>query len=114
MSDFYAYALKALEQAMVPTFKTKFNKTSSFESFKETFELYEGGIKLPKSKYVEKLRKEIHSELIKELLQTDGADFLRLPLPEVLEGIVLGLDLILNFRLAHFLINKFYLSRNRK
>ncbi|KAJ1697362.1 hypothetical protein LUZ63_005874 [Rhynchospora breviuscula] len=86
MSDFYAYALKALGQAMVPALKTKFNKTASFESFKDTFELYKDGIKLHKSKQLEKLRKKIHSELLKELLRTDDAELLRLPLPEVLQA----------------------------
>lgn len=88
MSDFYAYALKALGQGMVPTLKTKFDKTASFESFKETFELYEGGIKLPKSKQLEKLRKKIHSELIREFLRTDETGHMKRPLPEVLKGVV--------------------------
>ncbi|KAJ3697777.1 hypothetical protein LUZ61_001482 [Rhynchospora tenuis] len=86
MSDFYAYALKALGQAMVPTLKTKLNKTASFESFEDTFKLYKDGIKLHKSKQLEKLRKKIHSELLKELLRTDEAELLRLPLPEVLQA----------------------------
>ncbi|KAK9725481.1 hypothetical protein RND81_05G146800 [Saponaria officinalis] len=81
-SDFLAYALKSLSQIVLPELKHLFDK--EFDSFEDVMKLYEGGFKLPEGALA-KLRDRIPWELLKELLRSDGGNFLKLPMPEVIK-----------------------------
>ncbi|KAJ3672966.1 hypothetical protein LUZ60_006340 [Juncus effusus] len=85
MSDFLAYAVKAVGQALFPALRDVFDRDHEYDSFEDTFNLYDGGIPLPHSNFLENLRKSIPFEFIKEWVRTDGAHKFRLPLPDVLK-----------------------------
>ncbi|KAL9240808.1 hypothetical protein vseg_014986 [Gypsophila vaccaria] len=81
-SDFLAYALKSLVQIILPELRHLFDK--EFDSFEDVMKLYEGGFKLPEGALA-KLRDRIPWELLKELVRSDGANFFRLPMPDVIK-----------------------------
>lgn len=86
-SDFLAYAFKSLGQVLVPEIAAVFDKTfNEFDSFQDVLDLYEGGIKLPDGHSLEKIRKCIPWELVKELIRNDGERFLKFPMPSVIKG----------------------------
>ena len=88
MSDFLAYALKSVSNALLPTLDALFDETPmEFDSFQDVLDLYEGGLKLPHCPAVEELRERIPFEMIKELVRSDGDYLLKLPLPQVIKGI---------------------------
>ncbi|KNA19536.1 hypothetical protein SOVF_060820 [Spinacia oleracea] len=85
MSDFLAYALKSIAQILLPELKSICDKTpNEFDSFDHVMKLYEGGIKLPVGALT-KLKDRIPWEMIKELVRTDGEDFLKFPMPDVIK-----------------------------
>ncbi|KAM6567753.1 hypothetical protein CsatA_026881 [Cannabis sativa] len=85
MSDFLAYAIKSLSQAIVPALKHFFDETrNEFDSFKEIEDLYEGGLKLPTS-VLSTIRNNVPVDLFRELLRTDGEQFLKFPMPAVIK-----------------------------
>ncbi|KAJ8637974.1 hypothetical protein MRB53_012241 [Persea americana] len=87
MSDFLAYALKSLVQFLVPEIKALCDSTpNEFDTFQDVLNLYEGGIKLPDSPALDKIRDMIPLEMIKELVRTDGERLLKFPLPQVIKG----------------------------
>ncbi|KAJ3672964.1 hypothetical protein LUZ60_006338 [Juncus effusus] len=86
MSDFLAYAAKSVGQSIFPALRAIFDKSpNEFDSFKNTFDLYEGGLKLPLSPFLSELREKIPFELIKEFVRSDGANLFQFPLPQVLK-----------------------------
>ncbi|KAF8394410.1 hypothetical protein HHK36_020618 [Tetracentron sinense] len=86
MSDFLAYSLKAIVQLLLPELKTLCDSTpNEFDTFQDVLDLYEGGIKLPDGPILDKLTDSIPLEMLKELVQTDGAPLLKYPMPQVIE-----------------------------
>ncbi|XP_052194519.1 probable linoleate 9S-lipoxygenase 5 [Diospyros lotus] len=85
MSDFLAYALKSLAQFLVPEFEALCDITpNEFDSIQDTLKIYEGGIKLPEGPLLDSIRKNIPSELLKQLLHTDGEGYFSFPMPQVI------------------------------
>ena len=89
MTDFLAYALKFLAQDIQPALQGFLDGTKEIDSFKEIFKLYEGGFKLP-PEVLERIRKAMPGELLKELFRTDGEGFLKFPKPHVIRGILIS------------------------
>lgn len=88
-SDFLAYALKSLVQILLPEITSLCDKTiNEFDSFDDVLNLYEGGIKLPNSQTVSKIRDRIPWEMLKELVRNDGERFLKFPMPDVIKGTI--------------------------
>lgn len=86
MSDFLAYALKSIVQVLKPELESIFDSTpNEFDSFDDVHKLYYGGIKVPQS-ILKGVRDNIHGEMFKEILRTDGENFLKFPLPQVIAG----------------------------
>jgi linoleate 9S-lipoxygenase len=86
MSDFLAYALKSLVQFIRPELQALFDKTpSEFDSFQDVYNLYEGGIPLPEG-FLKDISDNIPLPMIKEIFRTDGEQFLRFPVPKVIES----------------------------
>ncbi|XP_047336892.1 probable linoleate 9S-lipoxygenase 5 [Impatiens glandulifera] len=84
MSDFLAYALKSLGQFFLPGFESLCDKTpNEFDTIQDTFDLYEGGFKLPDG--LDDIYKYIPLEMLKELLRTDGEGIFRFPTPQVIQ-----------------------------
>lgn len=87
MSDFLAYALKAVGQFLKPELLTICDSTpNEFDSFQDVLDIYEGGFKLPDGPLVESLKENIPLEMLKELVQTDGEGLLTYPMPQVIKG----------------------------
>ena len=86
MSDFLAYALKSIVQFLLPEITALCDSTpNEFDTFQDVLNLYEGGIKLPDSPALDKIRDMIPLEMIKELVRTDGERLLKYPLPQVIQ-----------------------------
>ncbi|XP_042517026.1 probable linoleate 9S-lipoxygenase 5 [Macadamia integrifolia] len=86
MSDFLAYALKALVQFLLPEFKALCDRTpNEFDTFQDVLDLYERGIQLPNGPTVDKVRDKIPLELLKELFRSDGERLLKFPTPQVIQ-----------------------------
>ena len=89
MSDFLAYGLKSLVQFLQPAFEALCDGTPNlYDSFKETLELYEGGLKLPGGALFDQLKQNVPFELLKELIRTDGEGYFKFPMPQVIKGII--------------------------
>lgn len=87
-SDFLAYAMKSIAQILLPELKSICDKTpNEFDSFEDVMKLYEGGITLPDGA-LKKLKDRIPWEMLKELFRTDGEQFLKFPMPDVIKGIL--------------------------
>ncbi|KAL8100220.1 putative linoleate 9S-lipoxygenase 5 [Apium graveolens] len=85
-SDFLAYALKSLGQIIVPEINALFDKTpGEFDTFQDVMKLYEGGIKLPDGDKLRTLKECIPWEMLRELVRTDGEQFLKFPMPDVIK-----------------------------
>ncbi|KAK3418573.1 hypothetical protein EUGRSUZ_H04498 [Eucalyptus grandis] len=86
MSDFLAYALKAVGQFLKPELESIFDSTpNEFDSFQDVLNLYEGGIKLPNCPLLESLKENIPLEMLKILFRTDGEGLLEYPMPQVIK-----------------------------
>ncbi|KAL8105120.1 linoleate 9S-lipoxygenase 5-like isoform X2 [Apium graveolens] len=86
-SDFIAYAVKSLGQIIAPEIKAIFDRTpNEFDSFKDVFDLYEGGIELPDGQKLSKIRECIPWEMLKELVRSDGEQLLKFPMPDVIKA----------------------------
>ncbi|KAF3784587.1 hypothetical protein EJ110_NYTH24146 [Nymphaea thermarum] len=86
MSDLLAYNLKFVVQFLVPELKALFDKTpDEFDTFQDVLNLYEGGIKLPDSPALKKVKDMIPLEMIKELVRSDGEQLLKFPVPQVIQ-----------------------------
>lgn len=86
MSDFLAYGLKSISQAIKPALEGYFDGTEDWDSFKDIDNLYEGGFKLPVA-VLDTIRKNVPFEMLKEMFRTDGEQFLKYPVPHVTKGI---------------------------
>lgn len=87
MSDFLGYALKSLSQDFVAGLESIFDKNpNEFDSFQDELDLYEGGVKLPESDIINKIKESIPFEFLKAFLQSDGAPILKFPMPDVIKG----------------------------
>ncbi|KAK3418572.1 hypothetical protein EUGRSUZ_H04497 [Eucalyptus grandis] len=86
MSDFLAYALKAVGQFLKPELESIFDSTpNEFDSFQDVLNLYEGGIMLPNGPLLESLKEHIPLEMLKILFRTDGEGLLEYPMPQVIK-----------------------------
>ncbi|KAJ7967915.1 Lipoxygenase [Quillaja saponaria] len=83
MSDFIAYALKSIAQTLKPNLEVLFDHHKEFNSFQDVLKLYEGGYNIPED-LLEYIRENIPSEMIREILRTDGEQLFRLPMPQVI------------------------------
>ncbi|AES61371.1 putative linoleate 9S-lipoxygenase [Medicago truncatula] len=84
MSDFLAYALKSIVQVLKPELESLFDSTpNEFDSFEDVLKLYESGIDVPEG-LLKDVRENIHGEILKEILRTDGEKLLKFPLPQVI------------------------------
>ncbi|KAI3469558.1 hypothetical protein Pfo_026221 [Paulownia fortunei] len=85
-SDFIGYSLKSLGQVIIPEIKAVFDKTiNEFDTFQDVLNLYEGGIKLPHGHTLHKIRECVPWELVRELVRSDGEQFLKFPMPDVIK-----------------------------
>ncbi|XP_050371801.1 probable linoleate 9S-lipoxygenase 5 [Argentina anserina] len=87
MSDFLAYALKALAHSVRPALQAMFDlklTPNEFDSFEEVLNLYEGGFPLPEG-FLKNIRDNIPLPMIKEIFRTDGERFLKFPVPSVIK-----------------------------
>ncbi|KAK4282802.1 hypothetical protein QN277_014133 [Acacia crassicarpa] len=85
LADFLAYALKSIVQVLKPELESLFDSTpNEFDSFEDVIKLYEGGIKVPEG-ILKDIRDNIHAELLKEILRTDGEPLLKFPKPLVIK-----------------------------
>lgn len=87
MSDFAAYAVKSIFQFLVPEFEAVFNRSfDEFDKIEDILKLYEGGVTLSDGPILERIRDHIPSEMIKELLRSDGEPAFKFPMPQVIQG----------------------------
>ncbi|QHN76296.1 Seed linoleate 9S-lipoxygenase [Arachis hypogaea] len=83
-SDFLAYGIKSISQDVIPALKSVFDINFTpieFDSFEEVHDLYEGGIKLP----TDVIKQITPLPVVNELLRTDGEQFLKFPVPKVVQ-----------------------------
>nr|GEV18628.1 probable linoleate 9S-lipoxygenase 5 [Tanacetum cinerariifolium] len=109
MADVYAYGIKLVSQGLLPGFESivdkisdevvgtlenvlqhKFESISSnnfneFSSFEDVLKLYQGGITIPKSSFLESVREKIPSEFFRELFRSDGEHLSKFPVPQVIK-----------------------------
>ncbi|KAL3381890.1 hypothetical protein AABB24_001802, partial [Solanum stoloniferum] len=86
MSDFLTFFLKSIMQTLLPGFEGLFDNTpNEFDSFEDVLKLYEGGIKLPEGPLLKTITDSIPSEILKDILQTDGQGLLKYPTPQVIQ-----------------------------
>ncbi|XP_049414152.1 linoleate 9S-lipoxygenase B isoform X1 [Solanum stenotomum] len=85
-SDFLTFSLKSILQTLLPEFKALLDNTpNEFDSFADVLNLYEGGIKLPEGPLLKTITDSIPSEILKDILQTDGQGLLKYPIPRVIQ-----------------------------
>ena len=86
-SDFLTYGLKSVAQDVLPVLTDAFDGnvlSLEFDNFAEVRKLYEGGITLP-TNFLSKISP---LPVIKEILRTDGEQFLKYPPPKVMQGML--------------------------
>ncbi|KAK7261670.1 hypothetical protein RIF29_27986 [Crotalaria pallida] len=84
-SDFLASGLKSVAQDVVPVLTDAFDGnilTLEFDNFAEVNKLYSGGITLP-TNFLKKFAPPI--PMLQEILRTDGEQFLKYPVPHVIQ-----------------------------
>ena len=87
MSDFLGDSVKSLSQTFAGLVGSVFDKTPiEFDTFQDVMNMYEGGIRLPESSFLDQIRENLPSEFLKSLLRSDGAPFLKFPLPDIIKG----------------------------
>ena len=86
LSDFLAYAVKSIVQTLLPEIKSLCDKTiNEFDCFQDVLDLYEGGMRLP-NEILGNLRDLVPWQLFRELMRSDGHQFLKFPVPDVIKG----------------------------
>ncbi|GAV63153.1 Lipoxygenase domain-containing protein/PLAT domain-containing protein [Cephalotus follicularis] len=85
MSDFLAYALKAVAQFLKPELEAVFDGTHEFNTMEDVLKLYEGGFKLPDG-LLDDIKKNIPLELLKEIFPTEGEGLFKYPMPQVIKA----------------------------
>ena len=87
MSDFLGDTFKSLSQGVVGVLDALFDKTpKEFDTFQDVLEMFEGGIKLPNSSLLGKLKEHIPNEFLKAVIRTNGAPILKYPMPDIIKG----------------------------
>lgn len=87
LSDFLAYALKAISQFIKPGLEELFEGTpGEFDSLQDVLDLYEGGFPVPEGLF-EAIRENVAAPLLKEIFRTDGERLFKFPSPQVIKGI---------------------------
>ncbi|KAM7279400.1 hypothetical protein ACFE04_006534 [Oxalis oulophora] len=85
MSDFLGYTIKSIGQVVQPAVEGALDTTSfEFDSLDELSKLYEGGIKLP-DRILETISENMHLELLKQIMPTDGEGLFKYPVPQVIK-----------------------------
>lgn len=86
LSDFLAYSVKSVVQSLLPEIKSLCDKTiNEFDCFQDVLDLYEGGMSLP-TEVLGTLRELVPWQLFRELMRSDGRQFLKFPVPDVIKG----------------------------
>ena len=86
--DFVGNGLKAIGQFLASELRSVFDKTpTEFDTFDDVLNLYEGGHKLPMST-TNRIQDRIPWEMLKALVHKESKGFLRLPMPDVIKGMV--------------------------
>ncbi|GAA0165707.1 oxygenase [Lithospermum erythrorhizon] len=86
LSDFLAFGLKSIAQFLLPELESFCDATQNeFDSFQDVFDIYEGGLKLPKGSLFDDIKDNIPLELLKQLIQTDGEGYFKYPMPQVIK-----------------------------
>ncbi|XP_061344741.1 linoleate 9S-lipoxygenase-like [Gastrolobium bilobum] len=83
-SDFLMYGLKSVSQDVLPVLTDAFDGnvlSLEFDNFDEVHKLYEGGITLP-TNFLSRISP---LPVLKEILRTDGEQFLKFPPPKVIQ-----------------------------
>lgn len=87
LSDFLGDTIKSISQGVVGYLDALFDKTpNEFDTFQDVLDMFEGGIKLPNTPLLAKLRENIPTEFLKSLLRSDGAAILKYPMPDIIKG----------------------------
>ncbi|KAE8651603.1 probable linoleate 9S-lipoxygenase 5 isoform X2 [Cucumis sativus] len=85
LSDFLAYALKAISQFIKPGLEEYFEGIpGEFDSLQDFLDLYEGGFPVPEGLF-EVIRENIAAPFLKEIFRTDGERLFKFPLPQVIK-----------------------------
>ncbi|KAL4028977.1 hypothetical protein IC575_012196 [Cucumis melo] len=85
LSDFLAYALKAVSQVIKPGLEEYFEGIpGEFDSLQDVLDLYEGGFPVPEGLF-EVIRENIAAPFLKEIFRTDGERLFKFPLPQVIK-----------------------------
>lgn len=85
-SDLLAFAVKSVAHFLIPAAEGQFDRTPrEFDNFQEILKVYEGGIKLQKNQFIERIMEGVPSEMLRELLRTDSDGFLKFPTPQVIK-----------------------------
>ncbi|KMT13762.1 hypothetical protein BVRB_4g081380 [Beta vulgaris subsp. vulgaris] len=86
LSDFLGDTIKSISQGVVGYLDALFDKTpNEFDTFQDVLDMFEGGIKLPNTPLLAKLRENIPTEFLKSLLRSDGAAILKYPMPDIIK-----------------------------
>ncbi|GJT30377.1 probable linoleate 9S-lipoxygenase 5 [Tanacetum coccineum] len=87
MSDFLAEGLEAILKFLLPEFEALVDDTlDEFDSFEDILNLYNGGIKLPEGRLRDEVLKNIHLQLLRELVRSDGEGLFKYSTPQVIEA----------------------------
>lgn len=89
MSDFLGQGLEAILKFLLPEFEALVDDTlNEFDSVEDILNLYHGGIKLPEGPLLEKLQQNVPTQMLKELLRSDGEGLFKYSTPQVIEGTI--------------------------
>lgn len=86
-SDFIGFGIKAVNQNVIPGFHKLFDRDNEFHSFEEVRSIFEGGVKLP----TDMISSITPIPVLKEILRTDGEQFLKFPPPKVIQGLLINM-----------------------
>ncbi|XP_021742500.1 probable linoleate 9S-lipoxygenase 5 [Chenopodium quinoa] len=86
MGDFLGDSVKSLSQGFAGLVRAVLDKTpKEFDSFQDVLDLFEGGIKVPQSPFLDQLRESLPSQFLKAITRNDGAPILKYPTPGIIK-----------------------------
>ncbi|XP_021852191.2 probable linoleate 9S-lipoxygenase 5 isoform X1 [Spinacia oleracea] len=86
LADFLGDTVKSLSHGVAGLLDAVVDMTPmEFDSFQDVLDMYEGGIKLPNNPLLGKIREDVPTEFLKSLVRTDGAHFLKYPMPDIIK-----------------------------
>ncbi|XP_071696448.1 probable linoleate 9S-lipoxygenase 5 [Rutidosis leptorrhynchoides] len=86
LSDFLGQGLEAILKFLLPEFEALVDDTlNEFDSIEDILNLYQGGIKLPEGPLFEELQQNVPTQLLKELLRSDGEGLFKYSTPQVIK-----------------------------